>query len=83
MGFGVCYAPQGVSSGFGCQVAESEMVSVQVIRDGVWEGKSDKQIYDKLTTEYGELIHYSPAFDAPNGGTLARPGKATLNIPCF
>jgi cytochrome c-type biogenesis protein CcmH/NrfF len=56
--------PQGASAGFACEVSELEMVSVQVICDGVREGKSDKQIYDKLTTEYGELIHYSPAFDA-------------------
>lgn len=37
---------------------------MQVIRDDIREGKSDKQIYDRLTTEYGEAILYSPAFDA-------------------
>lgn len=36
----------------------------KVIRDDIREGKSDKQIYDRLTTEYGESILYSPAFDA-------------------
>ena len=56
--------PQGALAGFGCHVSESEMVIVQVIRDDIREGKSDKQIYDRLTTEYGESILYSPAFDA-------------------
>jgi cytochrome c-type biogenesis protein CcmH/NrfF len=37
---------------------------MQVIRDELRKGKSDKEIYTKLTTEYGETILYSPAFDA-------------------
>ena len=58
--------PQGVCiSWFGCQVAESELVSAQILRDDIRGGKSDKQIYDRLTTEYGEPIpYYSAVFDA-------------------
>ena len=52
--------PQGVCiSWFGCQVAESELVSAQILRDDIRGGKSDKQIYDRLTTEYGKSIPYS------------------------
>jgi cytochrome c-type biogenesis protein CcmH len=36
----------------------------QVIRDDIRAGRSDKEIYERLTTEYGETILYSPAFDA-------------------
>ncbi|CAM6127931.1 unnamed protein product [Calypogeia fissa] len=36
----------------------------KVIRDELRKGKTDKEIYNKLTTEYGETILYSPAFDA-------------------
>jgi cytochrome c-type biogenesis protein CcmH len=35
-----------------------------VIRDELRAGKTDQEIYTKLTTEYGEAILYSPAFDA-------------------
>ncbi|KAL2621192.1 hypothetical protein R1flu_001397 [Riccia fluitans] len=36
----------------------------RVIRDELRKGKSDKEIYNKLTTEYGETVLYSPKFDA-------------------
>jgi cytochrome c-type biogenesis protein CcmH len=36
----------------------------KVIRDELRAGKTDQEIYTKLTTEYGEAILYSPAFDA-------------------
>ncbi|KAL3689488.1 hypothetical protein R1sor_015797 [Riccia sorocarpa] len=36
----------------------------KVIRDELRKGKSDKEIYNKLTTEYGETILYNPKFDA-------------------
>ncbi|BBM98720.1 cytochrome c-type biogenesis protein CcmH [Marchantia polymorpha subsp. ruderalis] len=36
----------------------------KVIRDELSKGKSDKEIYHKLTTEYGETILYNPQFDA-------------------
>ncbi len=39
-------------------------VWLQVIRDELRAGKTDQEIYTKLTTEYGEAILYSPAFDA-------------------
>ncbi|XP_024370972.1 cytochrome c-type biogenesis CcmH-like mitochondrial protein isoform X2 [Physcomitrium patens] len=36
----------------------------KVIRDDIRAGKTDNEIYERLTTEYGETILYSPAFDA-------------------
>ena len=65
--------PQGVSAGFGCQVAESEMISVLVIGDDIREGRSDKQIHDRLTMEYGESILYSPAVDAQTAVLWLKP----------
>lgn len=37
---------------------------MQVIRDDIRAGRTDKEIYERLTTEYGETILYSPTFDA-------------------
>lgn len=36
----------------------------KVIRDDIRAGRTDKEIYERLTTEYGETILYSPTFDA-------------------
>lgn len=36
---------------------------LQLIRDEIRSGKSDKDIYKKLEDDYGETILYAPKFD--------------------
>lgn len=39
-------------------------VDMQVIRDDMQAGRSDKDVCERVTSEYGETILFSLAFDA-------------------
>ena len=54
---------------------------MQVIRDDIRAGRSDKEIYERLTTEYGETILYSPAFDAQTAILWLGPVRYSVIAP--
>ncbi|CAI0423187.1 unnamed protein product [Linum tenue] len=45
----------------------------KLIRDEVWSGKSDKEIFKKLEDEYGETVLYAPKFDWQTAGIWLSP----------
>lgn len=46
---------------------------VQLIRDEIKSGKSDKEIYQKLEDEYGETVLYAPKFDMQTAALWLSP----------
>ena len=46
---------------------------MQLIRDEIKAGKSDKEIYKKLEDEYGETVLYAPKFDLQTAGIWLSP----------
>jgi cytochrome c-type biogenesis protein CcmH/NrfF len=46
---------------------------LQLIRDEIKSGKSDKDIYKKLEDEFGEAVLYAPKFDLQTAGIWLSP----------
>lgn len=46
---------------------------LQLIRDEIRSGKSDKEIYKKLEAEYGETVLYAPKFDLQTAALWLSP----------
>ena len=59
---------------------------MQLIRDEIKAGKSDKEIYKKLEDEYGETVLYAPKFDLQTAGIWLSPVRPNKNLSfctCF
>jgi cytochrome c-type biogenesis protein CcmH/NrfF len=59
---------------------------LQLIRDEIKAGKSDKEIYKKLEDEYGETVLYAPKFDLQTAGIWLSPVRLNKNLSfctCF
>jgi cytochrome c-type biogenesis protein CcmH/NrfF len=59
---------------------------LQLIRDEIKAGKSDKEIYKKLEDEYGETVLYAPKFDLQTAGIWLSPVRPNKNLSfctCF
>lgn len=48
-------------------------VILQLIRDEIHAGKSDKDIYKKLENEFGETVLYAPKFDRQTAALWLSP----------
>lgn len=48
-------------------------LSMQLIRDEIQAGKSDKEIYKKLEKDYGETVLYAPKFDLQTAALWLSP----------
>lgn len=48
-------------------------LSLQLIRDEIRAGKSDKEIYKKLEEDYGETVLYAPKFDLQTAALWLSP----------
>ena len=46
---------------------------LQLIRDEIKAGKSDKDIYKKLEEDYGETVLYAPKFDMQTAALWLSP----------
>lgn len=57
--------------------------NAQVIRDDIRAGRTDKEIYERLTTEYGETILYSPTFDAQTAILWLGPVSPRPPVRCI
>lgn len=53
---------------------------LQLIRDEIQSGKSDKEIYKKLEDDYGETVLYAPKFDMQTAALWLSPVSKTT--PC-
>lgn len=55
---------------------------MQLIRDEIGAGKTDKEIYSKLEDEFGETVLYAPKFDMQTAALWLTPvsfsGQLTL-----
>jgi cytochrome c-type biogenesis protein CcmH/NrfF len=49
------------------------MLPVQLIRDEIQAGKSDKEIFKKLEEDFGETVLYAPKFDLQTAGLWLSP----------
>ena len=60
---------------------------MQLIRDEIKAGKSDKEIYKKLEDEYGETVLYAPKFDLQTAGIwlspIISPNRDLAFYTCF
>lgn len=54
-----------------------------MIRDDIRAGRTDKEIYERLTTEYGETILYSPTFDAQTAILWLGPVSPRPPVRCI
>ncbi|GJM90860.1 hypothetical protein PR202_ga07181 [Eleusine coracana subsp. coracana] len=52
---------------------EFHAVILQLIRDEIKAGKSDKEIYQKLEDDFGETVLYAPKFDLQTAGIWLSP----------
>ena len=46
---------------------------MQLIRDDIWAGKTDKEIYKKLEDDFGETVLYTPKFDMQTAALWLSP----------
>ena len=46
---------------------------LQLIRDEICAGKSDKEIYKKLEDDFGETVLYTPKFDMQTAALWLSP----------
>lgn len=49
------------------------MLPVQLIRDEIHAGKTDKEIFKKLEEDFGETVLYAPKFDLQTAGLWLSP----------
>ena len=54
---------------------------LQLIRDEIKSGKSDKEIYKKLEEDFGETVLYAPKFDLQTAAIWLSP--VSLNYDSF
>lgn len=52
---------------------------VQLIRDEIRSGKSDKEIFKKLEDEFGETVLYAPKFDMQTAALWLSPVSFVSN----
>lgn len=45
----------------------------KLIRDEIWSGKTDKEIFKKLEEDYGETVLYTPKFDMQTAALWLSP----------
>lgn len=57
----------------GYVVVVMHFIIVQLIRDEIHAGKSDKEIYKKLEEDFGETVLYAPKFDLQTAGLWLSP----------
>lgn len=50
---------------------------VQLIRDEIQAGKTDKDIYKKLEDDFGETVLYAPKFDKQTAALWLSPVRQT------
>ena len=48
-------------------------IMLQLIRDEIQSGKSDKEIYKKLEDDFGETVLYAPKFDMQTAALWLSP----------
>jgi cytochrome c-type biogenesis protein CcmH len=53
---------------------------LQLIRDEIKSGKSDKEIYKKLEDDFGETVLYAPKFDLQTAAIWLSPVSYDLNM---
>lgn len=51
----------------------TDNVCVQLIRDEIHAGKSDKEIFKKLEEDFGETVLYAPKFDLQTAALWLSP----------
>ena len=56
---------------------------MQLIRDEVRAGKSDKEIYKKLEYDFGETVLYSPKFDLQTAAIWLSPVSGLNRLLIF
>lgn len=49
------------------------MLAMQLIRDEIQSGKTDKEIYKKLEDDFGETVLYAPKFDLQTAALWLSP----------
>ena len=54
---------------------------LQLIRDEIQAGKTDKEIFKKLEDEYGETVLYAPKFDWQTAALWLSPVSSEYNPP--
>jgi cytochrome c-type biogenesis protein CcmH/NrfF len=62
------------------QVLITYVTFLQLIRDEIKSGKSDKEIYKKLEDDFGETVLYAPKFDLQTAAIWLSPVSLACDL---